>query len=175
MPSFLLQIFKMRPRLVNSVARLSCTRALATAAAGNPKPPHLLSLADLTVPQIQGLINTASNFKRQCKPVLRGLSGNNQALDAITGRPLANKTIALMFTKRSTRTRVSNESAIALLGGHPMFLGSQDIQLGVNESLRDTAKVLRVIRIQKRSDGNACAHMSSDSQLDDRWDHGSCQ
>ena len=47
-----------------------------------------------------------------------------------------------MFTKRSTRTRVSTEGAIAMMGGHPMFLGSQDIQLGVNESLYDTSVVI---------------------------------
>jgi ornithine carbamoyltransferase len=48
----------------------------------------------------------------------------------------------MMFSKRSTRTRVSTEGAITLLGGHPMFLGSQDIQLGVNESLYDTSVVI---------------------------------
>ena len=39
-----------------------------------------------------------------------------------------------MFTKRSTRTRVSTEAAIAAMGGHPMFLGQSDIQLGVHSS-----------------------------------------
>ncbi|KAL9095701.1 MAG: hypothetical protein Q9165_002133 [Trypethelium subeluteriae] len=47
-----------------------------------------------------------------------------------------------MFSKRSTRTRVSTESAVVTMGGHPMFLGAQDIQLGVNESLRDTAIII---------------------------------
>jgi ornithine carbamoyltransferase len=47
-----------------------------------------------------------------------------------------------MFSKRSTRTRVATETAINYLGGQPMFLGSQDIQLGVNESLMDTTKVV---------------------------------
>lgn len=47
-----------------------------------------------------------------------------------------------MFTKRSTRTRVASETAIAALGGHGLFLSPQDIQLGVNESLFDTAKVV---------------------------------
>jgi len=47
-----------------------------------------------------------------------------------------------MFSKRSTRTRVASETATEVLGGHPMFLGSQDVQLGVNESLRDTAEVV---------------------------------
>jgi ornithine carbamoyltransferase len=48
----------------------------------------------------------------------------------------------MIFSKRSTRTRVASETATKLLGGHPMFLGSQDIQLGVNETLEDTAKVV---------------------------------
>jgi ornithine carbamoyltransferase len=48
----------------------------------------------------------------------------------------------MMFSKRSTRTRVSTEGAVVQLGGHPMFLGKDDIQLGVNESLYDTAVVL---------------------------------
>lgn len=50
--------------------------------------------------------------------------------------------MALMFSKRSTRTRLASESATALLGGHPIFLGSNDIQLGVNETLYDTSRVV---------------------------------
>jgi ornithine carbamoyltransferase len=48
----------------------------------------------------------------------------------------------MMFSKRSTRTRVSTEAAVAMMGGHAMFLGKDDIQLGVNESLLDTSKVI---------------------------------
>ncbi|KAG8797800.1 ornithine carbamoyltransferase [Serendipita sp. 399] len=48
----------------------------------------------------------------------------------------------MLFSKRSTRTRVSAETAAVLLGGRALFLGREDIQLGVNESLRDTARVL---------------------------------
>lgn len=48
----------------------------------------------------------------------------------------------MTFSKRSTRTRISTEAAVALMAGHPMFLGKDDIQLGVNESLRDTAIVM---------------------------------
>ena len=55
---------------------------------------------------------------------------------------LAGKNVALMFHKRSTRTRVSTESAVATMGGSSMFLGKDDIQLGVNESLYDTAVVI---------------------------------
>ncbi|KAG8824404.1 ornithine carbamoyltransferase, partial [Serendipita sp. 400] len=48
----------------------------------------------------------------------------------------------MLFSKRSTRTRVSAETAAVLLGGRALFLGRDDIQLGVNESARDTARVL---------------------------------
>jgi ornithine carbamoyltransferase len=44
---------------------------------------------------------------------------------------LAGKTVAMTFSKRSTRTRISTEGAIAAFGGSPMFLGKDDIQLGV--------------------------------------------
>jgi len=50
--------------------------------------------------------------------------------------------MAMIFQKRSTRTRVSTETGIAMMGGHALFLGPSDIQLGVNESMKDTALVL---------------------------------
>jgi ornithine carbamoyltransferase len=57
-------------------------------------------------------------------------------------RPLAGKTLAMIFTKSSTRTRVSFEVGAYQLGGHALFLSSRDIQIGRGEPIRDTARVL---------------------------------
>ncbi len=57
-------------------------------------------------------------------------------------KPLAGKTLAMIFAKSSTRTRVSFEVGTYQLGGHALFLSSRDIQLGRGEPVRDTARVL---------------------------------
>ncbi|HEX6065624.1 MAG TPA: ornithine carbamoyltransferase [Longimicrobiales bacterium] len=59
-----------------------------------------------------------------------------------SGRPLAGKTLAMIFEKSSTRTRVSFEVGAFQLGGHALFLSSRDIQIGRGEPLKDTARVL---------------------------------
>ncbi|HEX5521172.1 MAG TPA: ornithine carbamoyltransferase [Longimicrobiaceae bacterium] len=59
-----------------------------------------------------------------------------------TERPMAGKTLAMIFTKSSTRTRVSFEVGTFQLGGHALFLSSRDIQLGRGEPIKDTARVL---------------------------------
>src|SRR5439155_22082102 len=56
--------------------------------------------------------------------------------------PLAGKTLAMIFAKSSTRTRVSFEVGTYQLGGHALFLSSRDIQLGRGEPIPDTARVL---------------------------------
>jgi ornithine carbamoyltransferase len=57
-------------------------------------------------------------------------------------KPLAGKTLAMIFTKSSTRTRVSFEVGTYQLGGHALFLSAREIQLGRGEPVRDTARVL---------------------------------
>ncbi|KAK0548307.1 ornithine carbamoyltransferase [Tilletia horrida] len=93
-------------------------------------PPHLLTLADLSVGQIQNVLETAQKFKA--------------AYYSSTPLPssLKSKSVAIMFSKRSTRTRVASETAVASLGGTGIFLGPSDIQLGVNETLYDTTRIL---------------------------------
>ncbi|KZF26701.1 putative ornithine carbamoyl transferase [Xylona heveae TC161] len=108
--------------------------ASATSPATSPfAPRHLLSIADLTPAEFTTLVRNAHSHKHAVK------SGSmpTSLLGALGG-----KTVAMTFSKRSTRTRVSTESAVALMGGHPMFLGKEDIQLGVNESLYDTSVVI---------------------------------
>ena len=88
---------------------------------------HLLSIEQLSAKEIQGLLDSAAHLKLQ-----RGRDGTQ----------LAGQTWALIFTKSSTRTRVSFEVGIRELGGFPMFLSKNDIQLGRGELIKDTARVL---------------------------------
>jgi ornithine carbamoyltransferase len=90
---------------------------------------HLLSIEQLSAAEIDQILALASELKKQ-----RG-SANHP-------KPLAGQTWALMFSKSSTRTRVSFEVGIRELGGSPMFLSSNDIQLGRGEPIKDTARVL---------------------------------
>lgn len=89
---------------------------------------HFLNLSDLGPEQLLATLDVADRLKRE-----RGTS----AL-----RPLAGKSVALVFEKASTRTRLSLEVAVAELGGHPVVLTSQGSQLGRGEPLKDTARVL---------------------------------
>ena len=88
---------------------------------------HLLSIEQLGAKEIQDLLESAAYLKRQ-----RGRDAKN----------LAGQTWALIFTKSSTRTRVSFEVGIRELGGSSLFLSQNDIQLGRGELIKDTARVL---------------------------------
>lgn len=89
---------------------------------------HLLSLEKLPRAEIERILRGGALFKQQRKG------------DA--PRPLAGQTWALLFSKSSTRTRVSFEVGIRELGGQVMFLSAADIQLGRGEPIKDTARVL---------------------------------
>ncbi|KAF8910233.1 ornithine carbamoyltransferase 1 [Mucidula mucida] len=108
------------------------------------RPPHLMTLADLSVNQIRTLLIHAHHQKQISLPWLAPSVPQQKGRLAmkLPSQSLFNKTVALLFSKRSTRTRVASETSAALLGGRALFLGRDDIQLGVNESPRDTARVV---------------------------------
>ncbi|MGO9822822.1 MAG: ornithine carbamoyltransferase [Solirubrobacteraceae bacterium] len=87
---------------------------------------HFLTGAELTPDELEALLARAAELKRS--PV------SSQALSGLT--------IALIFAAPSTRTRVSFEAGVFELGGHPMVLRSDDLQITRGESIRDTAYVL---------------------------------
>lgn len=105
--------------------------------------PHLMTLADLSPKQIMRILEHAHLQKQLALPWLQPQSREQSTtLLRMPSQTLFNKSIALLFSKRSTRTRVSAETAASLLGGRALFLGKEDIQIGVNESVRDSARVI---------------------------------
>jgi ornithine carbamoyltransferase len=90
------------------------------------KGNDFLKLADFSTEEILALLKLAAEIKAGKGP----------------DKPLAGKTLGMIFQKSSTRTRVSFEVGMLQLGGHPLFLSNNDIQLGRGESIHDTAKVL---------------------------------
>ncbi|KAK5956111.1 ornithine carbamoyltransferase [Knufia fluminis] len=101
-------------------------------------PRHFLSIKDLTPTELKTLINNATTHKKALQSQTAASAHQSWPLST----SLSGRTIPLLFSKRSTRTRISTEGAIVAMGGHPMFLGKEDIQLGVNESLYDTSVVI---------------------------------
>ncbi|KAF0699060.1 Aste57867_10333 [Aphanomyces stellatus] len=91
-----------------------------------PIPRQFLSTDQLSPSQFQHLLDTAIDFKKR-----------NLNDDALKG-----ETLLMIFQKRSTRTRLSSEIGMQRLGGRALFLSSDDIQLGVNETLKDSARVM---------------------------------
>lgn len=110
-------------RTIRPVMNHTQTRPLSSASA----PRHLLSIADLSPAEFTRLVLNASSHKAAVKAAF----GAGQTPPKPLHGSLTGKTVAMMFSKRSTRTRVSTEAAVQLMGGHPMFLGKDDIQLGV--------------------------------------------
>ncbi|RCX18319.1 ornithine carbamoyltransferase [Anaerobacterium chartisolvens] len=90
---------------------------------------HLISLYDLTLEDFEEIFNLSERLKKEVKA-------------GIQHHLLNGKTLGMIFTKSSTRTRVSFEVGMYQLGGYPLFLSSNDIQLGRGETIYDTAQVL---------------------------------
>jgi ornithine carbamoyltransferase len=89
-------------------------------------PRHFLAIPEFSRQELIALFGLAARMKRR----------------EYDGQPLAGKTLGMIFTKSSTRTRVSFEVGAAQLGGRAIFLSSRDIQLGRGEPIKDTARVL---------------------------------
>src|SRR6187399_3056887 len=113
---------------------------------------NFLSIESLTRDEILTLLDSAAEMK--------ATRGRHAA------HPLRHKVWALMFSKSSTRTRVSFEVGVRELGGQSMFLSSNDIQLGRGEPIKDTARVMgrmihgAVIRTFAQSDVEEFAEYS---------------
>lgn len=112
---------------------------------------HLLSLEKMSRSDMELVLHNATEFKRDRKT---------------HRKPLAGQTWALMFSKSSTRTRVSFEVGLRELGAEVLFLNANDIQLGRGEPIKDTARVLgrmihgAVIRTFAQSDVEEFAQYS---------------
>ena len=90
---------------------------------------HLLKMADLSKEEIESILDLADQLKYEKK-------------NHIPHPLLAGKTLGMIFQKSSTRTRVSFEVGMYQLGGHALFLSSNDLQIGRGEPVQDTARVL---------------------------------
>lgn len=90
---------------------------------------HLLKLGDLTDKEILSILNLADQLKYEQK-------------HGIPHKRLEGKTLGMIFSKASTRTRVSFEVGMYQLGGQALFLSSNDLQIGRGEPIQDTARVL---------------------------------
>lgn len=115
---------------------------------------HLVSLYDLTIEEIEEIFRLSEKLKKELK-------------QGIQHHLLKGKTLGMIFSKSSTRTRVSFETGMYQLGGYALFLNSSDIQLGRGETIYDTAQVLSryldgiMIRTFKQSDVEELAKYGS--------------
>lgn len=90
---------------------------------------HLLKMLDLSKEEIIDILNLADQLKYELK-------------HNIPHPHLKGKTLGMIFQKASTRTRVSFETGMYQLGGYPLFLSANDLQIGRGEPVQDTARVL---------------------------------
>lgn len=90
---------------------------------------HLLKMLDLSTEEIIEILNLADQLKYEQK-------------NGIPHKRLEGKTLGMIFQKSSTRTRVSFETGMYQLGGYPLFLSANDLQIGRGEPVQDTARVL---------------------------------
>jgi ornithine carbamoyltransferase len=90
---------------------------------------HFLTLLDFSPAELDQIIHRAIEMKRERR-------------EGVDQRAFPGAVLAMIFAKSSTRTRVSFEAGMAQLGGHAMFLSSQDTQLGRGEPIEDTARVI---------------------------------
>lgn len=90
---------------------------------------HFISIHDISVAEFHELMDLALKLKKEHKA-------------GVKHTMLEGKTLGMIFTKSSTRTRISFEVGMYQLGGHPMYLNANDMQLGRGESIYDTANVM---------------------------------
>ena len=105
---------------------MSPLAAVRTESGGREPPRHFLELMDFEPPTLRRMIDLAAQAKR----------------GAMAHKPLAGRTVALIFEKPSTRTRVSFEVGVKQLGGDVVMLYARDMQSSRGEAMSDTAKVL---------------------------------
>ncbi|XP_039143887.1 ornithine carbamoyltransferase, chloroplastic [Dioscorea cayenensis subsp. rotundata] len=119
-------------RLAPSPFRVSCVMASPSAIGDQAKTglKDFLHISDFDKPTIMGILGRALEVKALLK------SGNRDF------QPFKGKSMAMIFAKPSMRTRVSFETGFFLLGGHAIYLGPDDIQMGKREETRDVARVL---------------------------------
>lgn len=118
------------PRSASSAASGFSTISGKTIACPTLKGKNLDDMFAVTDKELRSLLDMSHSLKKRLRA------------DPSSYTPLVGRSMAMIFQKRSTRTRVSTESGFAQLGGHALFLGSEDIQLGKNESMLDTARTL---------------------------------
>ena len=102
---------------------------------------NLLDVDDLTEDELYAILDLAETVRDNHETAA---SADETGETSATGgdRPLADQTLAMLFEKPSTRTRVSFEAGMTQLGGHAIFLGPEDIHLGHGEPVRDVARAL---------------------------------